>query len=285
MRRARRRGGAAWRGARQCGRAALLAQTLQDRLRKYGEEQATVAASLERDPEIPTREKQANSEVVTAQVQILTELWREVMPYIRRIKTLAGDLLNPTRFSACYFLFGKVSNGMEAALILAHEGFHYEVMEIIRSNREAFDLIVLFLREPPDSLLLKKWFEGEIINNAKARAAVEAFFVAVAREHNIPLLPGGMQSDIYKVLSRYTHVSFDALLDSYDVHRKDFDFDRVAGYHHVLTSSLPFLGEQISSAFLALKTFYLSIEDADSGHGIDAVLQRLSRLIDDDTQD
>jgi hypothetical protein len=101
-------------------------------------------------------------------------MWNDVMPYIRKIKSSIGDVLDHNRLTACYLLFGKVSQGFAAIFVLAKDGFHYEVMEVTRSNREALDLIALFLRETADSsALLKRWFEGEIVENVKARDALE----------------------------------------------------------------------------------------------------------------
>ena len=160
---------------------AKLAEQLQERVSKYREQRDNVASSLKRDPEHPAREKQENREVVTAAIETLAALWREFMPYIRRIKPLAGDILEPSRLSAFYFLFGKVSNGLDAIFVLAREGFYYEVMEIIRSNGEALDLVVLFQQESADGRLMKKWFEGEIIENAKAREAFDPLIGETAR--------------------------------------------------------------------------------------------------------
>ena len=56
-------------------------------------------------------------------------------------------------------------------------GFHQEVVEIVRSNREALDLIGLFLREPVNGPNLRKWFDGEIIANEKSRKAMADWVV------------------------------------------------------------------------------------------------------------
>ena len=86
---------------------------------------------------------------------------------------------------------------MEAIYLLARAGFHYEAMELIRSNAEALDLIILFLQEPPDNPLMKKWFEGEIVPNSKARAAFEAFYANLDPAQSIALPIRLMKSDIY----------------------------------------------------------------------------------------
>jgi hypothetical protein len=166
---------------------------------------------------------------------------------------------------------------MDALFVLAREGFHYEVMEVVRSNREALDLVVLFLQEPADGPLLKRWFDGQIVKNARARDAFEAFIAEMSRATNIPVSVRGLKLDIYGALSRYSHVSYAALLDAYDVYHQDFDFDRVAGYHYVRTSSLPFVREEIRSATIGLKGFYAWIKDGDAYRALDAILQRQTR--------
>lgn len=253
---------------------AKLAEQLQERVSKYREQRDNVASSLKRDPEHPAREKQENREVVTAAIETLAALWREFMPYIRRIKPLAGDILEPSRLSAFYFLFGKVSNGLDAIFVLAREGFYYEVMEIIRSNGEALDLVVLFQQESADGRLMKKWFEGEIIENAKAREAFDPLIGETARANNITISPKAMKSDIYSTLSRYSHVSYSALLDAYAVYHQDFDFDRDAGYHYTRDIGLAHIREQIRSATLVLRFFYRSIPEAATYHEITALARK-----------
>jgi hypothetical protein len=48
----------------------------------------------------------------------------------------------------------------------------------------------------------------------------------------------------------------------------------------VRTSSLGYIREEIRSVSLTLKTFYLSIGDAASFHGIDAVLEKYASDLD-----
>jgi hypothetical protein len=94
-----------------------------------------------------------------------------------------------------------------------------------------------------------------------------------------------MKSDIYAAFSRYSHVSLAALLDAYDPYSQDFDFDRVAGYEHLRTSSLVHVSEQILSTIHVLTTFYRSIQDADSCSGLDTLLRRHTQLLQDATPD
>lgn len=57
-----------------------------------------------------------------------------------------------------------------------------------------------------------------------------------------------------KVLSKYSRVSYAALLEAYDLFRHDFDFERIAGYHWALNSSIPYLRTEIV-AIIALRLF------------------------------
>jgi hypothetical protein len=62
-----------------------------------------------------------------------------------------------------------------------------------------------------------------------------------------------MKAGIYGGLSKYSHVSYIALLEAYDIFHHDFDFERIAGYHWVLNSSLPYLHTEIHSVIITLK--------------------------------
>ena len=260
------------------GRAPIkvrLAQQLQDRLRLYREKRESIIRDMTRDPDRPARETDLNREIITAELRRLSNLWSEVLPHIRRIKTLAGDILEPTRYAATYLLFGKVANGIEALFTLARRGHYYEVMDVVRSNNEALDLIMLFQHEASDGRYLKKWFEGDIIENREARDAVDPFMADIARAANLtPTMPlKQIKTDIYAALSRYTHVSYSALLDSYALYRQDFDFERDAGFHYLRSNGLSFIREQIRSTILTLKSFYLSIPDK-SYRALDAISEK-----------
>jgi hypothetical protein len=153
---------------------AEMAQLLRARVTQYREQRDRLRAYVKSNPAAPAFQREMDREQVASEVRNLTEMWNDVMPYIRKIKSSIGDVLDHNRLTACYLLFGKVSQGFAAIFVLAKDGFHYEVMEVTRSNREALDLIALFLRETADSsALLKRWFEGEIVENVKARDALE----------------------------------------------------------------------------------------------------------------
>src|SRR3972149_2930029 len=144
--------------------------------------------------------------------------------------------MNKNRFTAAYILFGKISNGIQAIFILAENGLHYEAMELVRSNREAMDLIFYFLLGDDTSRDLKKWFDGEVIKNEIARNAFSKFLSDELQKAGTTLPVNSMKSGIYSGLSGYSHVTYAALLDSIDVYHQDFDFERIAGYHYTKAS-------------------------------------------------
>ena len=84
------------------------------------------------------------------------------------------------------------------------------------------------------------------------------------------------------MLSKFSHVSYLALLEAYDVLRDDFDFDRSAGYHWVRTSSLPYLRTEIHSVIIALKDFYSSIADREAYLGLDKLLRKYAATMYDE---
>jgi len=249
-------------------------QGLRERIDKYKQERDTVRAYVESDPTIPIREKRANSEQLLVEVQKLKDVWSEVMPYIRKIKSIVGDVLGETRFVASYLLFGKVSQGLDAILMLLSNGFYYEAIEILRSNREALDLIPLFLHESDDSPLIKKWFAGEIVSNATAREAADRLLKETAEKAGLTFSMEGLKSGIYSGLSHYSHVSYTALLDAYDVYSQDFDFERIAGHYYALNTGVSYARTEIHSVIITLKVFYKSVGDRESYSGVDALLRK-----------
>ena len=84
----------------------------------------------------------------------------------------------------------------------------------------------------------------------------------------------GVQDVIYSGLSHYSHVSYSAILDSYDVYHHDFDFEQIAGHHYALKSSLPYVRTEIHSVLIILKAFYLSLGDRESYLRVDGLLRK-----------
>jgi hypothetical protein len=243
-------------GARNAAKAARL-QQLRNRVTYLRDKRTEVASRMQGDPDLPIRETQAHRDAIDAQIQRLMQALTEVTPYIRRIRTLVNDPLDNTRITACYFLFAKLYNTLNAILLLARQGFYYEVMELSRSHREALELVALFIREPSDSALIQKWFAGDTIMNATAREKFGAILDLSRPASDTAALPMEEVSfRIYSGLSIHSHHSYIALLDCYDLYRDDLDFESFAGHRHMSLRGMPFVRLQVHMTLIALRSFY-----------------------------
>jgi hypothetical protein len=247
---------------------------LQQTVSKYKQQRERVKATAKDNPMLPLKERIANSGQILVQVLLLTQSWNEVMPYIRKIRSLIDDVLGQNRVVACYLLFGKFSQSVDAIFMLLKSGFNYEAMELVRSNREALDLIHWFINEPEGSPKIKKWFAGEIINNDEARKSLDKSLKTEAQGTGFTVSVEGLKSGLYGVLSKYSHVSYAALLESYDVYSQGFDFDRIAGHHFALNSATPYFRTELHGAIIALKAFYRSAGDSETYRALDTLLRK-----------
>jgi hypothetical protein len=150
-------------------------ETTANRVKQYIEQEETVEVMLKLYPQRPNQEKEENRKYVLQQTQELERFFDLIFPYIKHIKSYISKVTDQNRTTACYFLFGKASHGFRALFLLAEEGYAYEVMELLRGIRESLDLVHLFFDEEENSLNLKKWFLGEIIENNIARIAHDKF--------------------------------------------------------------------------------------------------------------
>ncbi len=148
-------------------------------------------------------------------------------------------------------------------------------MEIVRSSQEALDLAFYFLDSDDTNPDLIKWFEGKIVGNEVARKQYQKYSDNQEKPNEkIPF--DEVKAGIYGMLSSYTHVSYGALLDSFDVFNDDFDFERIAGYHYTAVSSLPYVKMLTESIIIGLKHFYAKIGDQKSYMELDVILKKLS---------
>ncbi len=154
---------------------------------------------------------------------------------------------------ASYLLFCQAVQHFEAIFVLAARGLSIQACEMLRAIGEALDLIPLFLEERQDHPKLKKWFEGEIIPNREAREAAHRF---INEDRNEPWPVKETKAGIYDALSRYSHMSYAAVLESVDVYARDFDWRRVSGFHYANVGSLPFAREMLIATITTLKQFY-----------------------------
>jgi hypothetical protein len=253
-----------------------LEQSVQERINKYKAEENSVIDYLKRNPDAPKQRQETEKKYIAVEVEKLEGIFNEVAPYILKIRERISSVLDQNKLTASYFLFGKIFHSWQALFLLAREGFNYEVMELLRSISEAADLMAFFMRGDDSSPDLKKWFAGEIVSNEKARKSIDDFTNKEAHSAGIALPVGEMKAGIYGGLSKYTHVSYGALLDSFNVFSRDFDFDRVSGFHYTHESSLPYANGAMRGLIVSLKFFYQSVGDNDSFNKLDLILRKVA---------
>lgn len=238
------------------------------RVKQYANQEKMVDFYIRNNPDMPNQQKGEDSREIANRVAELEKIWQEVVPFIKKIKNYVKKITDQNQTTACYLLFGKIFNSWDAVFLLLKNGFHYESMELIRSIGEANDLVSLFLLEK-DDVSLRKWFDGEIVGNAKSREAIQNF---MEEEAQVPFQT--MKAGVYSALSKYTHISYVAILDSVDVFNKDFDFNKIAGFHYVVNSSSPYARGGILATINSLKHFYGTIKDSKSYEELSAIQKR-----------
>lgn len=252
----------------------ILSQSMEARIEQYRSQVERVQSFIKREPEYAQKQRIARQVGIDQGIEDLEIIFNEVLPFIKIIRSSFDDLLVQNKTTACYFLFGKISQTINAILLLAKKGFHYEIMELIRSNQEAVDLIHLFL-EDKDNSSLKKWFKGEIVGNRLSRDSAKKFLnpkEVTETDEEVPI--DTMMAGVYGVLSKYNHVSYMALLDSYNVFEQDFDFNQNAGSHYVMVSSIPYVKNSLSGIIIALKHFYQISGDKKAYSELTKILAR-----------
>lgn len=252
-----------------------IRSSLHTRVAQYQAQRACVREALKADRTIPTREAEANRAWVIREVGVLSEFFeRRLFPLMRITRQHVPDLLARDERVACYWLVGKVANNWRAVFILARGGMHYEVMECMRSIEESIWLGCHFVFGHPDELA--KWFEGEIVSPSKTRKRIDAWMNDRARELDLDMPIEETLLGIYSGLSRYSHSSYATLLDSYDVWHDEFDFERIAGFHHLRSSGIPYMRGALEGTVNCLILFFQHCGDHKNRAAADSLYRELS---------
>jgi hypothetical protein len=249
---------------------AQLQVLARSRLSEFIDQKDRTKLLLEQDPDYPDRTRKLDIQAIAAQVEELKALLGACAPYVAKIRSLVGEITDPTLEVACYLLFSRALQSLYAGLMLASEGFNHQLIELIRGIREAIDLAVLFMYEQEKGESLGRWFDGEIISNETARAAFEKF-INDGRGERLPVAV--VKSGLYTGLSYFNHMSYVGLFESIDVFARDFDVSRIAGLHFVAASSLPYAKGELQAMVVALKQFYRVRGDEGTNLELDLVLR------------
>ena len=178
-----------------------------------------------------------------------------------------------TKYVASYLLIGKAFNNLITINIIARAGSSHELVEISRSAIESLDLAILFL-EDTNGTLLKKWFKGEIIKNAKSRVLEHKIINDEMSKQDTEMFPyQEMKSDVYSIYSLYTHSSYAALLDSVDVFYEDFDYKKYSGFHYT-KKYLHLVDNLVINILLSLKDAFIRCNDRKNVDETEKVFRR-----------
>lgn len=247
------------------------ANFLHEIIAKFIAQKSEVINFLKREPEEPQRGREEDRKVVIIKIIELEKIFEELSPFIRKIREKSSEVLSQNKITASYFIFGKIHQSWKAIFLLARQGFFYEVMELLRSIKESSDLAMLFMIGNDENPDLKKWFEGEIIDNKKSRAMIDSY-VNASSENNLPIEK--MKNYVYRGLSKYSHTSYVVLLDLFDVFNHDFDFEQNSSFHHMRESGLPAIIDELWSTVFTLNFFYQTVGDSESFSKLGEILER-----------
>jgi len=242
------------------------------RIRQLIAQKEQIKECLALDPDLPLRQRELDRRALLTQILEMQGLIHAVTPYVQRLRPLVPEITEPTLHAACYLLLCQALQSFQAILLLAAEGFHYQMSELLRGIREALDLVVLFLCEEQQSPNLKKWFDGEIISNQLGREALDQFINEVRTD---PLPVKERKAGIYGALSKFNHMSYAALIDSIDVFERDFDTRRVAGFYRANMGTLPSTKGEIRAMIVTMKQLYLSLGDNTAAKELDIIFTSL----------
>lgn len=247
-----------------------LVELTKNRLQQIFDQRTKIKEELATNPNIPDKQRANDLLLIEARVVSLRDVLSKVIPYIKNIRQKFTFITDQNKYVACYLLLGKVVKGFEAIFELAKGGFSYDIMVLIRSNREAMDLAQLFLVSK-NTNDLAKWFKGQPIKNHAARIAVDEFI------NNSDVLSKAVPhkeiaAGIYHSLSMYDHISLTALIDAIDIFHDDFDFEGYAGAHYTAHEALPYLRGEVAAFIITLKHYYSEEKDHKSYKELSALL-------------
>ena len=253
-----------------------MAQSLKERVQKYRNDQARVQEHLQKNPNAPEEQRNHDRKIISIGVARLESVFEQILPFISRIRNLIIDPLEQSKLAASYLLLGKIAQTWRAVFLLMRDGFHYETMELIRSIYEAKGLVFVFMNGDNESSDLTKWLSGEIIANERARAKMHEYMNTDAAHAGVVLPIRDMMDGVYAGLSKYSHASYAAILDSFDVYQRDFDFEKTASLHYVRSSSIPYAANELEGTIVILKGFYQVLGDTESYKKLDQILRQIA---------
>lgn len=221
----------------------------------------------------PAKQREQNRQIANQYADVLDKKIRESEPLIRSMKSHIDFIGDPDKFVAAYLLIGKSYTSLKAVLLLLRQGYSFQIVELTRSSLESLNLAALFFEDGQEELL-KKWFEGKIVGNRKAREVLNAAVNKMMKEMGNEQVPmKEALSDVYSIYSSYTHSGYSALFDFIDVFTEDFDFQQNSQYHYN-RKNLELIDHLYFNILLGLKNYYIRSKDEENLTKVESLLSK-----------
>jgi len=162
-------------------------ESILQRLAEFDAQKKEVLQKRIADPMFTARFLAKAKSDTLAKFKELEPVLEQFIKHVKSLKGSMGSITDRNIHIACYFLLGKITKTLRAALLLAQNGYYHEFMELARSINENVDLILLFVIEGEDGKNLKEWLDGKTISNGIARIAIQK---------NLQGNNGGMVADV-----------------------------------------------------------------------------------------
>ena len=201
----------------------------------------------------------------------LDNQYKELLPFVEKIKLNIGDITEQTFVCATYLLLCRIFDNWESIFILAKEGKSPAVGNMIRTIKEGIMQVQLFSIDSlsMDRTNLDKWFSGDIVTHGVGREKLAKF----CKEEN----PEGEKTDdlttqIYSIESLVSHNSYASIIESVSPFTEDYSFNGSTSYHRTVAWLRYAIGS-LESTNIAMKFVYSHIMKDTDGY------QKLSEIL------
>lgn len=225
------------------------------------------------EPLYPIKERDIDCHIIEVVVNQIEIIVADILELIKGIRKYFTNIWDENNIIASYLLIGKAYKNLLGVLREAKAGNISGVIELCRSGQEAIDLLVLFL-DRANGDQLKRWFNGEIIKNKRAREgmdkSVNDMLFSMSKDQ---VSVKEMKADIYWTFSLFTHSGYGAMFELIDPYHEDFDFDEFAGFHYT-RESMHIVDSLVVNVLLGLKNIFLVCKDRDGLTKTESLLTR-----------
>lgn len=186
---------------------------------------------------------------------ILREHHKELLPFVKKIKSNIADITESTHICAIYLLLCHVFDNWNSFFLLIENGRHSVAGSLLRMIKEADMQIRLFVAEfsDGDRTNLDKWLRGDIVGHVTGRKKINKDLEKV-----FPQIDGEkLDAHIYQVESQVPHNSYSSMLESISPFTEDFDFEGYTGFYRASVwaryATMSLVGTNISMKAVYMK--------------------------------